>query len=100
MLKKIFTLLLLFSLSFSNQIDGSELSGIPAVPIERQVSVIFRNNGIDIDSKSIKGWIRIFKSRDKLMDYNIYVEEKERKVVLLYLRKRYNNKMSKYKRGL
>jgi len=97
MLKKVFILLLLFSLSFGSPIAEDKYN---KYAIENRVLTIFRNNQIDIDSKSFKGWIRIFNSRRKLEDYNIYVDEKNRILVLKYFKMKYNHKMNKYERGI
>ena len=56
--------------------------------------------GYDYDSKSIRGWIRVFKSDEKLKEYGIVIQKKERKKVLFYLKKDYDKYRKKYRRGI
>ena len=56
--------------------------------------------GYHIDSKSIKGWIRIFNSRDKLYDYEIYINEEDRIRYLIFLRIKNKETQEKYNRGI
>jgi hypothetical protein len=48
---------------------------------------ILSRNSIDLDSKSNKGWIRIFNSKSKLKDYKIKVTETERVFVIAKIKK-------------
>jgi hypothetical protein len=57
-------------------------------------------NNIDIDGKSIKGWIRIFNSEEKCNDYGFDMNESERETLLSYMREKQNKKNRKYKRGI
>jgi len=61
---------------------------------------IFRENKMDIDAKSYKGWIRVFNSKEKTKDYNFVINYDERKMILNFFRKKYQNKTIKYERGI
>jgi len=53
------------------------------------VKNVFVREEIDLDSKSIKGWIRLFNSDDKLNKYEIYVNPEEKRNIILYLTELY-----------
>lgn len=61
---------------------------------------IINANNIDIDSKSLKGWIRIFNSKTKTDDYGFYLSDNERSMLLIYMREKSFKKTNKYKRGI
>jgi len=59
---------------------------------QKIVEEVLIREEIDLDSKSLKGWIRLFNSRDKINAYDIYISIEERKQMLLYLNCLYNKK--------
>jgi len=91
---KLFIFLLLFNL-FTININANKINN--AIDINYSNLCLLRN-GYDFDSKSIKGWIRIFNSDKKLKDYGIHVNEIERKIILLELKSKYRKFSNKYKR--
>jgi len=90
MKKIIISLLLIMSLSSANIGESS---------YGEFKNIIYRNN-IDLDSKSAKGWIRLFNSRGKIDDYGYSLTEEERLLMLSELRKINSKAQSKYKRGI
>jgi len=91
---KLFIFLILFNLLTIN-ISANKINNT----IDTNYSAIYLlRNGYDFDSKSIKGWIRIFNSDEKLKDYGIYVNEVERKIILAELKNKYRKFCNKYKR--
>lgn len=64
---------------------------------QKIVEEVLIREEIDLDSKSLKGWIRLFNSRDKINAYDIYISIEERKQMLLYLNCLYNKKNKKNK---
>jgi len=65
---------------------------------QKIVEEVLIREEIDLDSKSLKGWIRLFNSRDKINAYDIYISIEERKQMLLYLNCLYNKKNKKIKK--
>ena len=59
--------------------------------------ILYREN-IDLDSKSMKGWLRIFNSSEKLRKHDIFVTPEEAEIVIKYLKKKYIMKTNKYKK--
>ena len=57
--------------------------------------ILYREN-IDLDAKSLKGWIRVFNSNSKLREYEISVTIEERERVLLFLKEKYKKENNKY----
>ena len=70
------------------------------IRIRSDLMSILTKINYDIDSKSIKGWIRIFNSQEKLHDYEIYISDFKRKEILWYLKYKLYNKEQKYKREI
>ncbi len=70
-------------------------SDIPLTVDYQAKSVLYREN-IDLDAKSLKGWLRVFNSHSKLRNYEIYVDDSERKLVIIYLTKLFNLENNKY----
>jgi len=68
--------------------------------IEQDFNNLLKSIGYTIDSKSLKGWIRIFNSKEKLYDYEIYIPETDRKLYIIFLRNKLDKKENKYNRGL
>ncbi len=62
----------------------------------KTVADIFIREKIDLDAKSLKGWMRVFNSNSKLNDYDIYVTKEERESVLLYLNILYKEEYKEY----
>ena len=62
-------------------------------------NIMFRNE-IDLDSKSLKGWIRLFNSKEKINNYGYTITEYERNIILIELKKQKNESIQKYKRGV
>lgn len=58
-------------------------------------TILYREN-IDLDAKSLKGWMRVFNSDSKLNDYEIYVTEEEKELILIYLNKLFDLENKKY----
>lgn len=58
-------------------------------------SILYREN-VDLDVKSIKGWMRVFNSQSKLEHYEICVSEKEKEKILLFLKGKYHEEYNRY----
>jgi len=58
-------------------------------------SILYREN-VDLDAKSLKGWMRVFNSNSKLREHGIFVTIEEKEKVLLFLHKRYSFEHNKY----
>jgi len=72
-MKKIkFFVLICFLLLTTSSSTSSEI---------RTFKEIIKSNNIYLSSKSIKGWIRIFKSKEKTKYYDINITEIERKIL-------------------
>lgn len=69
-------------------------------PINMNFKNILYKNDIDIDSKSIKGWIRLFNSREKMDRYELDLTEDEILFILATLRKEFEMKSKKFSRGV
>jgi len=54
--------------------------------------VNLRKYNIDIDSKSAKGWIRILNSDEKIIEYNIQINNRERLILIIYFKKIKSNR--------
>jgi len=54
------------------------------------IPVILHREDIDLDSKSIKGWIRVLNSKEKMLKYHIFLTNEERELLIDYLKKLYN----------
>jgi len=91
---KLFIFLLLFNLLAIN-INANKINN--TIDINYSEICLLRN-GYDFDSKSIKGWIRIFNSKEKLEEYGIKVNKIERKIILVELKNKYKKFSNKYKR--
>jgi len=91
---KLFIFLLLFNL-FTINIDANKLNSTVDINYSK---ICLLRNGYDFDSKSIKGWIRIFNSKEKLEEYDIEVNTIERKIILVELKNKYRKFRNKYKR--
>lgn len=89
MFKKLLIVLLFLSLS--------SLKAKPLCTLSEAEIILYRKN-IDIDSKSIKGWLRIFNSPEKLRKHDIFVTPEEAEIVIKYLKKKYIMKTNKYKK--
>jgi hypothetical protein len=68
--------------------------------INHSPSEIITMYNIDIDSKSIKGWLRILYSEEKCKDYNLNMSEKDKKIIIKYIKDLENKKIKKYSRGI
>jgi len=68
--------------------------------IKEELITALRDSGCDIEAKSIKGWIRIFNSDDRLEDYGIYISEKQRIIFLSYFKHKLEAKQNRYKREI
>ena len=79
-MKKII-LLLLLSISLSSK--QSHLYSIQN---------LFSRYKIDIDTKSDKGWIRLFNSYERLDKYGYFYSEKEKKDIKIFFKTRLDNK--------
>ena len=53
------------------------------------IPIILHREDIDLDSKSIKGWIRVLNSKEKMLKYHIFLTDKERELLINYLKKLY-----------
>jgi hypothetical protein len=84
----IFAFLFIITISDAHEFDYNE------------VAYIIERNDLDIDSKSIKGWIRIFNSRDKIYDYGYDISDYEREMMIKYFKELKNKKIKKYSRGM
>lgn len=58
-------------------------------------SILYREN-VDLDAKSLKGWMRVFNSNSKLKEYEIFITLEEKERILLFLHKKYTEENSKY----
>ncbi len=65
-----------------------------------KVHSILINQKLNVHSKSLKGWIRIFNSNDKLYDYGISLSREDRELVLEHFKEKYKEKIKKYNRGV
>lgn len=74
-----------------------DISSISEEPKKFFEVTLFKNN-IDIDTKSIKGWIRLFNSREKMNKHKIYMPEEERKIILEELKIEYQKRSIKFTR--
>jgi len=61
---------------------------------------VFRSNSLDLDAKSLKGWIRLFNSNEKLRDYDIYITDTERIEIIYVIKKKYMKEKETYERGI
>jgi len=67
---------------------------------KEEIILVLRHSDCDIESKSVKGWIRIFNSDDRLKDYGIYISEKQRIIFLSYFKHKLEEKQNRYKREI
>lgn len=51
-------------------------SGFAAEPCPEERELLTEKR-IDLDTKTIKGWIRLFKNREKLNQYGVYLSKTE-----------------------
>jgi len=63
--------------------------------LEDAQSILYREN-VDLDAKSLKGWMRVFNSNSKLKEYEIFITLEEKERILLFLHKKYAEENSKY----
>jgi len=73
----------------SGSMNASELN------MEDVHTILYREN-VDLDAKSLKGWMRVFNSNSKLREYKIFVSVEEKEKVLLFLKELYTNEHNKY----
>jgi len=66
----------------------------------RNFNKIIHDNQIDIKSKSLKSWIRIFNSNDKIKDYGFSVSQTERYIMLKGLKSKQKKSKNRYSRRL
>jgi len=97
MVKKSFILLILILLSISlmGSVYKEDLSYRSTETI-----ILLKKINYDIDSKSIKGWVRIFRSQSRLREYDIFITETKRVYFLEYFKFKSEEKQRKYKRGV
>ena len=89
-------LLLLLLLLFTNAAIPENYENFQK--IEKEFNILLCKIGYVEDSKSIKGWLRIFNSKEKLNDYEIYIpEEKRIKIIKLLLYKEKINKTKNHR---
>lgn len=88
-MRKIMMFLIIFAF-FTVNIDGQS----SMIKEEKNLDSYFRDLDLDFDSKSLKGWIRIFNSDDKLDSYDIYVTKENKIIILEILMDRLNNKIN------
>ena len=62
----------------------------------QKVQQIMYREEIDLDAKSIKGWIRVLNSKSKMKNYSIYLNPEENKLLLMYLQGVYRLEYNKY----
>ena len=85
-MKKLFFILLILSTTL-----GAE---------ERSFNKIVYENQIDIKSKSLKSWMRIFNSREKIKSYGFTLSETERFTMLKGLKDKQKASKNRYSRKL
>jgi len=90
-MNKLLLLLLLLLLLFTNAAMPGNYENFQKT--EKEFNILLCKIGYVEDSKSIKGWLRIFNSKEKLNDYEIYISEEQRiKILKLLLYKEKINK--------
>ena len=62
---------------------------------QKTQEILYRES-IDLDAKSLKGWIRVINSKTKTKTHAIHLTLKEKKTILLYLQDLYELKRKKY----
>ena len=87
--------LLVINLSFGDAIGTKE-----HIMKSNKVNNILSFYGYDMDSKAPKGWLRIFNSKSKLDEYEIFVSDKDRVDIIAYFREDYEKFEKKYRRGV
>ena len=73
---------------------GNDLS-IQSNRHEKVQEILYREE-MDLDAKSIKGWIRVVNSKSKMKNYAIHLNPEEKKLILIYLQGLYTNEYNKY----
>jgi len=58
--------------------------------------IILKRNNIDLESKSLRGWVRLFNSKRKIKNYKYKVSEIERQNILNYLTNLLQHRRNKY----
>jgi len=66
----------------------------------RNFNKIVHDNQIDIKSKSLKSWIRIFNSNDKIKKYGFKISQTERYIMLKGLKSKQKKSKNRYSRRL
>jgi hypothetical protein len=85
LLKKLFLTLFLSTFLFASQ---------------QQFHQLIHQNGIDINSKSLKSWIRIFNSEEKSKAHGYHLTPTERFILLRGLKRKQKASKKRYSRGL
>ena len=67
---------------------------------ERSFNQIIHENQIDLESKSLKSWIRTFNSQEKLKEYGFEISETERFIILKGLKDRQRQSKKRYSRRI
>ena len=62
------------------------------------INYILYREKIDLDAKSLRGWLRVFNSNDKMRRYGIFVTDEERELIIIYLKQRSTEEQHKYNR--
>ena len=91
MKKILISILLVISISFAT---------VENVEVYDEFNNIMYRNEIDLDSKSTKGWIRLFNSIEKINNYGYSISEYERLLIITELKERMDKSIKKYKRGV
>jgi len=67
---------------------------------ERSFNQIIHENQIDIESKSLKSWIRTFNSKERIKKYGFKISDTERFIVLKALKDKQKQSKRRYSRRL
>jgi hypothetical protein len=66
----------------------------------RTFNQLILDNRIDLKSKSLKSWIRIFNSQSKIKEYGFKLSNAERFIILKGLKDKQNDSKKRYSRRI
>ena len=84
-----FTIILMFMLPLNARQHKTTDSFTPKYHIE----TYFRNNNINIKTKTYKGWIRVLLSEEKRKKYHLHLSKKEMELYVNELKLLHNSKI-------
>lgn len=81
-------------------IFSSNLNADPIYTREKDIKTLTEKHHMYLDTKSTKGWIKLFKNKESLSRRHYDFSEDERLIIINYLNMKYSEIHNKYKRGV